>query len=301
MVREKGNIKHVSPRIPLSFLRKEIMKEQLNQMQIKGQSLPEDLNESVFNILSSYEAQIQSIGTVYDTSQQILEAYQDVLIDTKKEREETNLELREKLARNESLRKKDFDAMMDTILSAQTEREKEVKNLLDLYLKEQKEMARALRENLTGFKKHLKNGEVERVKEFQDMIRRILSNQERRKEEVTSRLKELQNEQKLLAAKLKALLEKGKELRIKDLRKMLNEFKAQQKGRIFHREERREKINQLLEDFKKRRTGIMNIRSDPGTKESFQKSSLAEKHNPFGKTSVGNKSADNEDFQTGIL
>lgn len=210
-----------------------------------------EMKNIVDNIVSSYEARIQSIGTLFDTTHQILLGFQDSLLDTRQEREKLNAELRESLTKNESLRRKDFDNMMQGILIAQDEREKEVRKLLNSYLIEQKEMVRSLRENLGKFKNSLEKGEVRRVKEFQEMIKHILAKQEERKDEVTSRLKEFKKEQKVLASGLKELLAKGKELRIKDLRSMLKEFKTQHKERLARQEERKKEVRQLLGEFKK--------------------------------------------------
>ena len=207
----------------------------------------------VDNIVSSYEARIQSIGTLFDTTHQILLGFQDSLLDTKQEREKLNAELRESLTKNESLRRKDFDNMMQGILLTQDEREKEVRNLLSSYLNEQKEMARALREDLGKFKNSLIKGEVRRVKEFQEMIKHILAKQEERKNEVTFRLKEFKKEQKVLASKLKELLAKGRDLRIRDFKKMLKEFKAHHEERLARQEERKLEVRQLLGEFKRGR------------------------------------------------
>jgi len=207
----------------------------------------------VDNIVSSYEARIQSIGTLFDTTHQILLGFQDSLLDTKQEREKLNAELRESLTKNESLRRKDFDNMMQGILLTQDEREKEVRNLLSSYLNEQKEMAQALRENLGKFKNSLIKGEVRRVKEFQEMIKEILTKQGKSKDKVTSRLKEFRREQRVLASRLKELLAKGKELRIRDFKSMLKEFKARYKERMARQEERKKETCQLLGEFKRGR------------------------------------------------
>ena len=100
--------------------------------------------------------------------------------------------------------------MMEGILLTQNEREKEVRDLLNSYLHEQKEMAQNLRENLERFKDSLAKGEAQRVKEFQEMIKEILVKQEERKDEVTGRLKEFKKEQMILTSRLKELLAKGK-------------------------------------------------------------------------------------------
>jgi len=215
--------------------------------------LAEDMNKIANNILYSYEARIQSIESIFDTTHQILQGFQDALLDTREEREKIRAELRESLANNESLRRKDFDNMMKGILLTQEEREKEVRNLLNRYLNEQREMAKVLRENLESVKDSLAKGEAQRLKGFQEMIKEILAKQDKRKEEITSRLKEFQKEQSVLAARLKELLAKGKELRIKDFKSMLKEFKAQHKERIDRQQKRKEMVCNMLSAFKKER------------------------------------------------
>ncbi len=144
--------------------------------------------------------------------------------------------------------------MMNSILSSQDGREKEVRNLLKDYFSDQETMAKALRENLGKFKDALTRGEDGRVKEFQTFIREILAEQEERKKDVTSKLKGFQKEQQEMASRLKELLAKGRELRIRDIRLMLKEFKIQHKKRITNREERKGEVRHLLSGFKKERT-----------------------------------------------
>jgi seryl-tRNA synthetase len=112
-------------------------------------------------------------------------------------------------------------------------------------------MARALRKNLEKFKNSLEKGEARRVKEFQKMIREILVKQDERKDEVTGRLKEFKKEQIMLASRLKELLAKGKELRIRDFKSMLKEFNARYKERLARQEERKKEVRQLLDEFRK--------------------------------------------------
>jgi len=207
----------------------------------------------VDNIVSSYETRIQSIGTLFDATHQVLQGFHDSLLDTREEREKLNGELRENLAKSKSLRRKDFDNLMESIILTQNEREKEVRNLLNSYLHGQKEMAQDLRENLEGFRDSLAKGEAQRVKTFQEMIKEILIKQEGRKDEVTSKLKEFKKEQKMLASRLKELLSKGKELRIRDFKSMLKEFKARYKERLARQEERKKETCQLLGEFKRGR------------------------------------------------
>jgi hypothetical protein len=212
-----------------------------------------DLKNAAENVISSYETRIESVGAMFDTAHQILDDFQEAFLDNKEEGRKINTQLRDILAHNEHLRKKDFDSMTQGVLSAQEEREAEVKNLLKGYLNQQREMARNLRENLAKFKDALIKGDVQRVKEFQEMLKEVLANQDARKEEVASKLKEFQKEQQEMAKRLKALLAKGRELRIKDLKEMLQEFRTQHKERLAHQIERRKEVNKMLGTFKQER------------------------------------------------
>lgn len=212
-----------------------------------------DLKNAAENVISSYETRIESVGAIFDTSHQIFDDFQETFLGNKEEGRKISAQLRDILAHNEHLRKKDFDSMTQGVLSAQEEREAEVKNLLKGYLNQQREMARTLRENLTKFKDALAKGGVQRVKEFHEMIKEVWTNQDARKEEVTSKLKEFQKEQQEMAKRLKTLLAKGRGLRIKDLKSMLQEFRTQHKERLAHRIERRKEVNKMLGTFKQER------------------------------------------------
>ena len=197
-----------------------------------------DLKNTAENVISSYEARIESVEAAFNTTHQIF--------DSREERLKLDAQLRDILSHNEHLRKKDFDRMTQSGLLAQEERETEVKNLLKCYLNQQKEMARALRENLAKFKDALAKGDAQRVKEFQGMIKAVIADQDARKEEVAAKLKEFQKEQQAMTERLKALLAKGRELRIKDLKLMLGEFKIQHKERLAQKIERIKKVNKVL-------------------------------------------------------
>jgi len=194
------------------------------------------------DIISSYEERIAGVQSIFDTTHQLIEGFQDSFLDTKQEREKLKVELRENLAQSESLRKKDFDNMMQAILSAQEIKEKEVRDLLKNYLNEQRAMAHTLRDNLAEIKGALTKGEAIRVKEFQGIIKDILARQDERKDEVACGLKDFQKVQQEMAERLKELLAKGSELRIKDLKSMLKEFQARHKERIARQEERRGEV-----------------------------------------------------------
>ena len=206
----------------------------------------------VEGIISSYEEKLQSIGFIIDNTQMVLGEFQESMSHAKEEKEALNVRLRETLARNESLRKKDFDVMMNTILVSQDDREREVRKLLHSYLAEQREMARQLKENLGTFKDGLNKDNIGRINEFHEMLKDILKKQEERKAEVAAKLKIFQKEQGELSRSLGELLSKGRELRIRDLKTMLKQFEAQSRERAARQRERKEGVQKMLGAFRKK-------------------------------------------------
>ena len=206
------------------------------------------------SIISSYEARIQSIEAFFDTTGHIFQDFQDSLLNTRAEREKINSQLRENLAQNGSLRKKDFDRMMGVISSHLDESEQEVRGLSQKYLREQTKLVQQLREGLKGFKDALTEGRTEKVKELQILIKEILTRQDESKVEVTSKLKEFQQGQQQTSKLLKELLTKGEELRIRHFKATLAEFKRQRKERIACQERRRQEVKDMLGEFKAERT-----------------------------------------------
>jgi hypothetical protein len=237
-----GDKKHGSPR-----------KTSLQNGRTRTMLLAVDTQNIVGDIISSYETRIQGVEALFQTTHQILQGFQDSVLDTRQEQERINGQLRESLAQNGSLRKKDFDKMMSVISSHQDQEEQEARNLSKSYLNEQTNFVQELRESLRNFTEALAGGEVQRVKEFQILIKEIFAKQEKRKEEVISNLKEFQKEQQETAKMLRNLLAKGRELRIRDLKSMLAEFQKQRKERVARREKRKEEVLSMLGDFKNAR------------------------------------------------
>jgi hypothetical protein len=233
------------------------MVRQEKPLQESGESaimlLAEDTKNFVEDIFSSYEARMRSVESLFETTNQILQGFQDSVLDTGQERKKISGQLKENLARNGSLRRKDFDNMMSVISSYQDREEQKVRDLSRNYLKEQATLVQELRENLRNFTDALAEGEAQRVEEFHLLITEVFARQEQRKNEVVSKLKEFQKDQQDTARMLNELLAKGRELRTRDLKSMLAEFKRGRKERITHQEERRGQVKDMLGEFKAKR------------------------------------------------
>ena len=87
--------------------------------------LAEDTKSFVEDIFSSYETRMQGVEVLFETTNQILQGFQDSVLDIRQEREKISGQLKENLARNGSLRRKDFDNMMSVVSSYQDRQEQE--------------------------------------------------------------------------------------------------------------------------------------------------------------------------------
>ena len=226
-----------------------------------------ELTKGVEDIVSSYEAKIENIDSFFETTHLIFSEFQEPLLDIKQEKEAIKIQLQDLLAQNEHLRKTDFSRMMQGVLSVQAEKEKEVRNLLNCFLSEQKQMIGLFRNNLAKIKEAIAKGEGVLVKESKEVMVELLTQQDKLKREVVLKLKELQKDQQEMTKMLLELLSKGRGLRIKDLKTMLKEFEAQHKERIVQRAERREEVRErkkeihsMLVEFKKKRKDSVKSR-----------------------------------------
>ena len=113
---------------------------------------------------------------------------------------------------------------------------------------------------MRNFKDALTEGQNKKVRELQTLIKEILARQDESKIEVTSKLKDFQQGQQQTSKMLKDLLAKGEKLRIRDFKAMLIEFRRQRKDRISFQERRRREVKDMLNEFKAQRTEVKQDR-----------------------------------------
>jgi hypothetical protein len=211
------------------------------------------LKETVEDILTSYETRIENLSSVFEVSQSLIDCLPESLLDNKQAKDKTNIELRDLLAKNDSLRKKDYDKMMASVLSFQEECGEEIKDLVKEYFTEERSVAIVLREALKECKDALARGEIEKIKHVQSALKTLFTKQEERKNEIVSRLKEFQSEQKEIPRQLTDLLAKGENLRIRDFKLMISKIKSERVERISLQKTRKEEVAKMLQDFRKQR------------------------------------------------
>lgn len=115
------------------------------------------------DIIALYDARIRVVGEIVEDTHKMLDGF-------KGKRQEMSDNLREILAKSESLRKKDFNTMMQDILLTQHKREESVKKMLADFHEEEARVAGQLRELL-------KRGEEIRLADFKKTLGRIRQDQ----------------------------------------------------------------------------------------------------------------------------
>jgi hypothetical protein len=201
--------------------------------------IADDIKGLTNEVVFSYESRISEVGIIIDNTYRILEEF-------KTKRNEMSNQLKENLAKEGSLRKKDFDSMMVEILSRQDEREKQVKGLLRTFLEEQKEAAQTIKKNLA-------EGEKVRIIDFKKILQDIQARQKGGENEVNMMLKEFQKEHKEMAESLRTILDKGEAIRIKDFKEMIKNIRSRQIERINEVREKLDEFRKERQEFRKER------------------------------------------------
>jgi len=187
------------------------------------------MNEFFENIVTSYEARIQKIQTAFQSSETITESthflfnnVHNSLLDFKKERDLLNSKLCEALAKNGSLRKKDYNIMMSSILKSLDEKEKEAENQFLVFIEAQKETAQQLKNSLLGIKDITSPEVVDKITILKEQLSQISKLQEVRKETVMKTFMDYQQMHNRMIEWLESLLQKGDHILIQDIKNVKN-------------------------------------------------------------------------------
>jgi hypothetical protein len=216
--------------------------------------------EPVLDLITSYESRIATVEELMTTAYQATVTSDRSFDILDEERERLKTGLQETLARNCSLRKKDFDRLLERVLSnsnknreAIEEERGRISGRVEEYLDEQKQLANYLRQQL-----------IELTQEKTDkgcldaVIGNIKATYEGKGQSLFTMLRDFQlrletyrREQEEINHKLQRLLERGESLSLEDLRQ-LEAAKAHQ-DRKADRELRREEVDRLLSHFRQQR------------------------------------------------
>lgn len=183
------------------------------------------------NIITSYETRIQKIQTAFQSSENITESSHSLfdnvhcsLTGLRKERDILNSKLCETVAKNGSLRKKDYNTMMSGILSALDEKEKEAESQFLIFIEAQKETAQSLKNSLLDIKDITSPDVNKKITLIKEQISQISKLQEMRKETVMKTFMDFQQMHNRMMECLESLLEKGEHILIKDIKKVKDQI-----------------------------------------------------------------------------
>jgi len=197
----------------------------------------EQLRDIVGKIVGSYESKVKVVTSLMREVNQRIRSFHI-------EQEQMTNRLKDILAKNECLRKKDFDAMMTGIRSHQEAREKEVSQIVEDFCREEEETAAKLKDILT-----VKSSST--LQDFAVLKEKMLNRPKARERRISQLLKDFHRDQEELNTALRMLLEKGSSVSIKDLRAMVKAFHIDRK-------DENTRIHKILEEFEKVKDEISN-------------------------------------------
>ncbi len=188
------------------------------------------------NIITSYESRVQKIQTAFQSTENIAESSHTLLDNVhhslnnlKIEREQLNSKLCETLAKNGSIRKKDYHIMMSGILDILDEKEKEAQKQFLNFIESQKENTQKLKNSLLDIKDLATPEASEKISLLKEQLSKSKITQELNKESVIKILTDFQNMHSKIMECLEDMIEKGDHVAIQDIKRIkvqiLHEFK----------------------------------------------------------------------------
>lgn len=175
---------------------------------------PINNTDFIETLFTSFEDRIQKIETVFSASEAVNESSHSLMSDfkyslkeLKGERTAFNTMLRDNMAKNGSLRKNDYDILMDDIFLLLDEKEKEAEDEFYRYIEDQKAMVRFLRQGILEIKNTEQNDSKEKIEEFKLGLETILKTQQHRKERAIGKFLEFQGIHKKITHNFQQLLD----------------------------------------------------------------------------------------------
>jgi len=190
-----------------------------------------DMNDFVEDLVISYEARLNKMGSIFTTTEAISESsnhlfndFHNSIQDLRDERGKLNFNLRETLAKNGSLRRKDYDRLMERILIFLEEKENEAEKHFCNYIEGQKVMAQTIKTGLLGLNEAQSTNTPNRIKNFKQELECISKEQETRKDFVMEQFLSFQEIHDNVTNKFNGLLKNVEEVRVKDIKIVINDL-----------------------------------------------------------------------------
>ena len=218
------------------------------------------MKELLLDLITSYNNRISTVEELITTAYRATASSDNGLAELDRERERLRTSLQETLTKNCSLRRKDFNILMEKMLSDSEgkrkeveDEQKQVKEKLSEYLNKQKELAAHLRKQLLEFAPD--KGDKDSLS---SIINRFKTAYQDKGGQVFTLLRNLQlhletfsREQDGINRELQRLVNRGESLRVEDLRQL--QAARTRQDRKATRELRRQEVEKLLAHFKQHR------------------------------------------------
>jgi hypothetical protein len=216
--------------------------------------------EPVLELITSYESRIATVEELMTTAYQTTVTSDGSFDILDKERERLKTGLQKALTKNCSLRRKDFNRLMERVFSdsnrnrvAIQEEQSRVREKVREYLDEQKQLSNYLRQQLVELaQEKTAKGSLDVV------IGNIRAMYENKGQQLFAmlrdfqrRLKDFQSQQEEINLRLQRLVDRGELLNLEDIRQL--EAAEALRKRTMDRELRREEVDRLLSHFRQRR------------------------------------------------
>jgi hypothetical protein len=186
------------------------------------------------SVIKFYDDRIRKIQTAFQSSESIRESthlifvnVQNSLNSLKKERETLNTKLSEAVAKNGSLRKKDYNLMMRDVLHLLNEKELDTETQFFYFIEELKEATQSLKNRLLDIKdvNYQQSSEKITIKQssekiiiIKQQVSQITELQGSKKEKVIKSFTHFQQMHNRVVLNLEDLLKKGDNIQVKDIK-----------------------------------------------------------------------------------
>jgi len=161
----------------------------------------------------------QSSENIKESCHYLVDSVKDSLDYLKERRLDLSSKLCEVLAKKESVRKKDYNSIMDDINMMLDEKENTAKNHFLNYIEDQKEFTQSLKDIIVNISDYSKEDLNNKNALLKTELSEIAEIQEKRKQTVITILTNFQETHKKVMEYLESLLEKGEDITIRDIKK----------------------------------------------------------------------------------
>jgi hypothetical protein len=188
-------------------------------------------NSLLVGVINSYRDRIRKIQTAFQSSENITESthlifanVQNSLNTLKKEREILNSKLSQAMAKNGSLRIKDYNLMMRDVLNLFNEKELDTEKQFFYFIEELKEATQSLKNRLLDIKDADYQHTSEKITTIKAQASHITELQGSRKEKVIKSFTDFQQMHNRVILNLEDLLKKGDSVSVKDIKFVKNKI-----------------------------------------------------------------------------